>query len=151
MILILGLLAHFQGAITSPSVGDHEKSEILVRVNPVTFIIRPGGEASSELLWNDAELKSFVFHKMDADQPQISWFQEQTLQAICYKAYGCCLKQTTINHILWAERFLTSLPFNSSTFYILYYQWWKKIQNTNHNMMCSSNNSLNWSSRKLFK
>lgn len=44
--------------------------KILLRVNPVTFIIRPGGEASSELLWNDAELKSFVFQKMDVDQPQ---------------------------------------------------------------------------------
>lgn len=74
--------------------------EILLRVNPVTFIIRPGGEESSELLWNEAELKSFVFQKMAVDQTYC-WFQEhQPLQAICYETYGCCLKQTTIIHII---------------------------------------------------
>lgn len=63
MMLILGLLAHFQGAITSPSAGDHhnQRSCTVLQLNPVTFIIRPGGEPSSCLLLSDTELEGFVF------------------------------------------------------------------------------------------
>lgn len=71
--------------------------EILLRVNPVTFIIRPGGEASSELLWNDAELKSFVLQKKRVEiNLRFSGSKNiKTLQDMCNKTYGCCLEHYT--------------------------------------------------------
>lgn len=125
MMLILGLLAHFQGAITSPSVWDHHNQRFCFGV----ILSHSLSGQVEKLLWNDAELDSFVFHKMDVDQPQIllvprtSNITGHMLQSIWL------LSQANYHiHIIWVEGFLTSLPFNPSILYIHYWQWWKEYK-----------------------